>query len=160
MNRKERKPLAAPVAEMQRELEEYRRSRPRRAKLPESIWEAAAALARERGVYAVAQALRLDYMGLKKRLGDVPSQRPANSKPVFVELIAPPPTQPEKCLIEFESTRGDKMRIHWPASDRVTARLARYGTVIQITAQMRVLVAVEPVDGRKGIDGLTPILFT
>jgi hypothetical protein len=25
--------------------------------------------------------------------------------------------------------------------------------VIQITAQMRVLVAVEPVDGRKGIDG-------
>jgi hypothetical protein len=32
--------------------------------------------------------------------------------------------------------------------------------VIQITAQMRVLVAVEPVDGRKGIDGLTPILFT
>jgi transposase len=26
--------------------------------------------------------------------------------------------------------------------------------VIQITAQMRVLVAVEPVDGRKGIDGL------
>jgi transposase len=38
--------------------------------------------------------------------------------------------------------------------DGVTARLARYGTVIQITAQMRVLVAIEPVDGRKGIDGL------
>jgi hypothetical protein len=102
---------------MQRELEEYRRSRPRLAKLPESIWEAATALARQHGLYAVTQALRLDYMGLKKRLGDVPSQRPANSKPVFVELIAPPPpTQPEKCLIEFESTRGDKMRIHWPAS--------------------------------------------
>ena len=26
--------------------------------------------------------------------------------------------------------------------------------MIQITAQMRVLVAIEPVDGRKGIDGL------
>jgi hypothetical protein len=42
---------------------------------------------------------------------------------------------------------------HRSGLDRVTARLARYGTVIQITAQMRVLVAVEPVDGRKGIDG-------
>lgn len=117
MNRKERKPVAGPIVQMQRELEEYRRSQPRRAKLPESIWEAAAALARQHGVYAVAQALRLDYMGLKKRVGGgVASQRPANSKPVFVELIAPPPAQPAKCLIEFESTRGDKMRIHWPAS--------------------------------------------
>ena len=38
MNRKEKKPVAEPVVQMQRELEEYRRSRPRRAKLPESIW--------------------------------------------------------------------------------------------------------------------------
>ena len=87
---------------------------PRRAKLPESIWEAAAELAREHGVYAVAQALRLDYMGLKKRLGEVASRRPNKSKPVFVELIAPPSAKHEECLIEFESTRGDKMRIHWP----------------------------------------------
>ena len=116
MNRKERKPVAESIVQMQRELEEYRRSRPRRAKLPESIWEAATALARQHGLYAVTQALRLDYMGLKKRLGDVASRRPGKSKPGFVELMAPPPTQPEKCLIEFESTRGDKMRIHWPAS--------------------------------------------
>jgi hypothetical protein len=115
MNRKERKPVAESIVQMQRELEEYRRSRPRRAKLPESIWEAATALARQHGLYAVTQALRLDYMGLKKRLGDVPSQRPANSRPVFVELIGPPVGKPEECLIEFESTRGDKMRIHWPA---------------------------------------------
>ena len=88
--------------------------RPRRAKLPESIWEAAAELAREHGVYAVAQPLRLDYMELKKRLGEVASRRPDKSKPVFVELIAPPAAAWEECLIEFESTRGDKMRIHWP----------------------------------------------
>jgi len=117
MNRKERKPVAAPIVELQRELEEYRRSRPRRAKLPESIWEAAVALAHEHGLYAVTQALRLDYMGLKKRVRSyVASRRPANSKPVFVELITPPPARREACLIEFESTRGDKMRIHWPAS--------------------------------------------
>jgi len=117
MNRRERKAVAAPIVELQRELDEYRRSQPRRAKLPDWIWDAAAELAREHGVHAVAQALRLDYMGLKKRVGGgVASQRPANSKPVFVELIAPPSAKPEGCLIEFESTRGDKMRIHWPAS--------------------------------------------
>ncbi len=38
--------------------------------------------------------------------------------------------------------------------DGVTTRLAGYGTVIQITAQMRVLVTIEPSDGRKGVDGL------
>jgi len=115
MNQRERKPVAAPIMELHRELEEYRRSQPRRAKLPESIWEAAAALAREHGVYAVVQALRLDYMKLKMRVGgEVASQRPANSKPVFVELIAPPAAKKEECLIELESTRGDKMRIHWP----------------------------------------------
>ena len=50
--------IAEPIARLQRELEEYRRMQPRRAKLPESIWEAAAELAGEHGVYAVAQALR------------------------------------------------------------------------------------------------------
>ena len=114
MNRKETGSIAEPIVQLQRELEEHRRLQPRRAKLPESIWEAAAALAREHGVYAVAQALRLDYMGLKKRLGEVANRRPGKSKPVFVELIAPPPAACEECLIEFESTRGGKMRIHWP----------------------------------------------
>jgi len=114
MNRKGTESIAEPIAQLQRELEEYRRMRPRRAKLPEPIWAAAAQLARAHGVYAVAQALRLDYMGLKKRLGEVEPRRPDKSKPVFVELIAPPLATCEEYLIEFESTRGGKMRIHWP----------------------------------------------
>jgi transposase len=39
--------------------------------------------------------------------------------------------------------------------DEPAARLARDQKMIQITAQMRVLVAIEPVDGRKGIDSLS-----
>jgi hypothetical protein len=35
--------------------------------------------------------------------------------------------------------------------------LAGSGTMIHITAQMRVLVAIEPVDGRKGIDSLVRV---
>ena len=90
--------------------------RPRRAKLPESIWDAAAELAREHGVYAVAQPLRLDYMGLKKRLGEVANRRPDKSKPVFVELIAAPAAAGEECLIEFESLAGSKMGMHWKSA--------------------------------------------
>ena len=67
MSRKGTRSIAEPIAQLQRELEAYRRMQPRRAKLPESIWEAAAELAREHGVYAVAQALRLDYLGLLLR---------------------------------------------------------------------------------------------
>ena len=114
MNQKGTGTIAEPIAQLQRELEEHRRMRSRRAKLPESIWDAAAELGREHGVYAVAQALRLDYMRLKKRLGEVGDRRPNKSKPVFVELITPPPAACEECLIEIESARGGKMRIHWP----------------------------------------------
>ena len=68
MNRKGTRSIGEPIAQLQRELEEYRRMQPRRSRLPESIWGAAAAeLAGEHGVYAVAQALRLDYMGLLLR---------------------------------------------------------------------------------------------
>ena len=114
MNRRGTDSIAEPIAQLQRQLDEYRRMRPRRAKLPEPIWDAAAELAREHGVYAVAQALRLDYMDLKKRLGEGANRRRSKSKPVFVELITPPPAACEDCLIEFESARGGKMRIHWP----------------------------------------------
>jgi hypothetical protein len=39
----------------------------------------------------------------------------------------------------------------------IAARVAMSRTVIQITLHMRVLVAIEPVDGRKGIDSLAQL---
>jgi hypothetical protein len=66
------------------------------------VWQAAVELARKHGVYSVAHPLRLDYMGLKKRLGGVSHSRRKARKPAFVELIAPHAALRE-CLIEFES---------------------------------------------------------
>lgn len=40
---------------------------------------------------------------------------------------------------------------------RPVSRLAGSGAMIHITAQMRVLVAIEAVDGRKGIDSLVRV---
>jgi hypothetical protein len=116
MNRKSTRAIAEPIAELQRQLDQFRSTRPRRAKLPESLWQAAVDLARQHGVYSVAKPLRLDYMGLKKRLGEPTSRGRKVSKPAFFELIPPHPAPLEECVIEFEFSRGAKMRIQWKAS--------------------------------------------
>jgi hypothetical protein len=61
--------LPEPIAQLQRRLDQIRSTQPRGKKLPDSVWQAAVELAREHGVYSVAHPLRLDYAGLKKRLG-------------------------------------------------------------------------------------------
>jgi hypothetical protein len=102
--------------QLQRQLDQFRSTQPRRTKLPEPLWQAAVELARQHGIYPVAHPLRLDYMQLKKRLGGVPSRRRKPSKPAFVELITPQPAALAECAIEFESAGGGKMRIQWKAA--------------------------------------------
>ena len=109
--------IPEPILKVQRQLEDFRRSQPVRTKLPESLWQAAVELAQQYGIYPVAHPLRLDYMGLKKRLGGIsPPDRQKVAAPAFVELVAAQPVTPEACIIEFESARGAKMRIHWKAT--------------------------------------------
>ena len=105
--------IPEPIAQLQLQLNEIRSTRPRGKRLPDSVWQAAVELAREHGVYSVARHLRLDYAGLKKRLGGVSHRRQKTRKPTFVELIAPPSAMQGECLIEFESLRGSKVRIQW-----------------------------------------------
>jgi hypothetical protein len=104
------------IAQVQLQLDQIRSSQPRGKKLPDSVWQAAVELTREHGVYSVAHHLRLDYAGLKKRLGGVSHRRRKVRKPEFVELIAPPSAMLGECLIEFESMRGSKVRIQWKAA--------------------------------------------
>jgi hypothetical protein len=105
--------IPEPIAELQHQLDEFRSTQPGRRKLPESLWQAAVGLAREHGVYSVARPLRLDYMGLKKRLGGVSTRRQKAAKPAFVELIGPDRAPLEECVIDLESSGGSKMRIQW-----------------------------------------------
>jgi hypothetical protein len=109
-------PIPEPIAQLRRQLDQLRSTQSKRTKLPESLWRAAVELARQHGVYAVAHPLRLDYMGLKKRLGGSQRPRPKATTPAFVELVARHPAALEECVIEFESPRGGKMRIQWKAA--------------------------------------------
>jgi hypothetical protein len=101
---------------LRRQLDQFRSTQPHRTRLPETLWQAAVELARKHGLHPVAQPLRLDYMGLKRRLEGVPVVRKKAAKPAFVELVAGHPATMSEYLIEFESRIGSKMRIQWKAS--------------------------------------------
>ncbi len=116
MNDKIAAPVPEAITQLQRQLEQFRSSRPVRTKLPESLWQAALELARQHGIYAVAHPLRLDYTRLKQRLGGRPSQPRKRNKPAFVELIGDGAAGLPECVIEFESAGGGKMRIQWKAA--------------------------------------------
>ena len=117
MNRKSAGPIPEAISQLQRQLEQFRSTRPVRTKLPESLWQAAVEWARQHGIYAVAHPLRLDYTRLKQRLDGIPSQsrRPKPDKPAFVELIGSGAAPLPECVIEFESPGGGKMRVQWKA---------------------------------------------
>ena len=116
MNRKSTAPIPEAIAQLQRQLEQFRSSQPGRTKLPESFWQGAVELARQYGIYAVAHPLRLDYTRLKQRLGGTASRPRKGSKPAFIELMGHPPAALPECVIEFESASGGKMRIQWKSA--------------------------------------------
>ncbi len=116
MNRKSTQPILEAIAQLQRQLDQFRSTQPHRTKLPEPLWRAAVELARQHGIYPVAHPLRLDYMGLKRRLGGVPALRRKASKPTFVELTAPHSVPLAEYAIDFECPSGRKMRVQWKAS--------------------------------------------
>jgi hypothetical protein len=49
-----RESIPEPIAQLQRQLEQFRSAHPRRTKLPEPLWQAAVDLARQCGLYPVA----------------------------------------------------------------------------------------------------------
>jgi hypothetical protein len=116
MNRKSTAPIPEAITQLQRQLEQFRSTRPARTKLPEPLWQAAVELARQHGIYAVAHPLRLDYTRLKQRLDGIPNRPRKPAKPAFIELAGGHAATLPECLIEFESARGGKMRVQWKAA--------------------------------------------
>jgi hypothetical protein len=91
----------------------------------------------------------------EKPLSARTSERQAPSASQFIEFFPPMAAPIAKCALEAESAQGARRRVtmkhvsgDWPPS---FGSLHGKG-MIQITPQMRSLVAVEPMDGRKGID--------
>ena len=107
----------------------WRKSHTGRLPIPESLWAAAAELAREYGVFRTAKVLRLEY-GKLKRLASSPVGRKVARLPAppaaFVELLGPGAGGITECLIELEGPRG-KLRIQWKGA--TAADLAGFSRV-------------------------------
>jgi hypothetical protein len=114
LNEEKKISVAEPIAQLQRQLEEFRSTHAPRSRIPEALWRKAAELAGQHGLYVVAHELHLDYAGLKRRVaefsGSEDKKQPGS--PGFVELIATPAGTAE-CVIELESRRGGQVRIQW-----------------------------------------------
>jgi len=103
--------VPAGVQRLYRRFELWRRTHRGRLPIPERLWAAAAAVAREHGVFRTAKILRLEY-GKLKRMAEAAEGSPQPTAPTaFLELM-PQGIGPADCLIELEGPRG-KMRIQW-----------------------------------------------
>jgi hypothetical protein len=132
--------LPARLEGMRQRFERWRRTRERRSHIPKPLWASAVKAAGKYGLHRTAQALRLDYYALKKRVeeeetasrnvsrakvapGRVPTRRagvggvstggqdgPAAA--TFLELAPPVSGGVCECLLELEDPGGAKMRVH------------------------------------------------
>ena len=108
-----------------RRLRRWRSTHTGRLPIPESLWAAAAELAREHGINPTAKALHLEYGKLKQRAeaaapavkrrvakatADAPRRTRRPAPPTFVELMAPSPGSFPGAVVELEGPRG-RMRI-------------------------------------------------
>ena len=102
----------ARLAEAAAAFEHWRKTTPRRSRIPAELWLLAVELARTDGVAQVAAALRLDYYALKRRLlGEAPPT--TAESPAFVELGFGLPGTPPGCVLAFSDSQGRALRIEW-----------------------------------------------
>jgi hypothetical protein len=104
------------VRQLGQQFEQFRSTRSGRGKLPEWLWQAAVEQAREHGVNVVAQALRLDYNVLKRRVGSAEQRRSKAPIPSFVELIGAAATTGDEYIVEFEGAPHPRMRVQWKSA--------------------------------------------
>ena len=119
-------------------------------------------LARQHGVYSVAHPLRLDYMGLKKRLEGVPESPEEGSRAGIRRTDRRASgddagVRDRVRVLDWQQDAHSVEELHCTGLGKPASCLAGSGAMIHITAQMRVLVAIESVDGRKGIDSLVRV---
>ena len=114
MKKRSKSNFPAKLARGRERFEKWRRKHKSYRRLPEYLWSAAAKLAGEYGINRTARALRLDYGGLKKRMGSSVAVATSQAvvEPKFLQLLGSELTAAAECIIECENINGIKLRIH------------------------------------------------
>ena len=101
---------ATELPQLQRQLISWRQRQTGRRRLPTTLWDAAAQLARLHGVNQVAQALRLDYYRLQRRANAVAPLSPT-APASFVELKLDSPAPHHGAIGTVELFDGPQRRL-------------------------------------------------
>ena len=100
------------IERVRRRLERWRRTRAHpRSPIPDTIWAGAVALARQRGLYQTARALRIDYGALKQHVAA--ADEAVRATPAFVELGPRTPRGAAEYVIEIDGPRASlRIQLH------------------------------------------------
>ena len=117
------KGLPAGAKKVRDGIEHWRRTRTKRWRMPEPLWDEAVALARVHGVYRISQVLRVNYDSLKTRVARTPKAggRRASGPPSpsgFVELSPMPAgvlSPSAGTVVEVLDTKGTRLTIRLAA---------------------------------------------
>ena len=102
------------VDEVRERFAEWRRTRAKKARIPDELWEAAMAVARRNGVNRTAQALHLDGGKLMRRMvaaGSEPEGKPADAPTAFLEFVSSQPDGRVECVVEAERPGVGVLRV-------------------------------------------------
>ena len=115
-------PAISPTLEsVRRQFEAWRKRRPCRSRIPESLWQAAVGLCREHSICEVSRLLRLNYSGLRNRVTRTGERSSAIGQGLdlnFVKLDFGAPMTSSECLVEMEAPNGARMRMSFRGTRR------------------------------------------
>ena len=117
MSNRRTREVPARLEGLRQRFDRWRRTREGRSRIPETLWTAAAKAAGKYGLNPTAQALRLDYHALKKRVEAVGNLPDGGAVTTFVELARPASGGSRECILELEDPGGAKMRVHLKGVD-------------------------------------------
>lgn len=124
MSRRTRRAGRASIEDVRMRIEEWRRTRAKRCKMPELLWAAAVGVAREHGIYAASRELRVNYTSLRSRVEarggkEQPSKSTAGAS--FVELAPGLPWVSGRggMIVELTASDGSKLALQLAPDDKV-----------------------------------------
>lgn len=124
MSRKPGRARTARMEQVRQRIEQWRETREKRGRMPEPLWSAAVGLARQHGVYATSQGLRINYDSLSARVGQRKLKRRGSKGrgAAFVELVSPLPVEPAPAngpVVELTRADGQKLTLRLAGTEEL-----------------------------------------
>ena len=103
------------LKEVKQLFKTWRASRKPKTRIPEELWDAAAALVNQYSIHQISRALQLNHTALKEQVAARTQEKSVITAQNACFLELPPPQSPplSECLIEMENRQGEKMRMHF-----------------------------------------------